>query len=205
MWSDDARAMVSPSRTFTEMVARPPAGAWVAWRRPLLLGFLLASVASLAGAGVLTFRIVAPAFLYWMSVPIVEVAAVTIVTFGRRPRAGWARLVDAHFAGHAPWTVLLIAIAGSIASFSPPIGWTLVMGVWLWSMVGVLAWSAWIDLAFYRSAVGADRRAAWRDVIVQRAIVWGAVLAIFAFHSFEPRQLATTMGEVVRALFGGTR
>ena len=205
MWSDDARAIVSPSRTFAEMIARAPAGAWVAARRPLLLGFVLASVASLAGAGVLTFRIVAPAFLYWMSVPIVEVAAVTAVTASRRPRAGWARLVDAHFAGHAPWTLLLIAIAGSIASFPPPTGWALVMGVWLWSLVAVLAWSARIDFAFYRSAVGASPGAAWRDVIVQRAIVWIAVLAIFGFHSFEPRQLAGTIGEVVHALAGGTR
>jgi hypothetical protein len=112
MWSDDARVMVSPSQTCTEMLARAPAGQWVAWRRPLGIGLVLASVASLAGAGVMTVRIVAPAFLYWMSVPIVEVGAVTLVTAGRRPRAGWARMVDAHFAGHAPWTLLLIAIAG---------------------------------------------------------------------------------------------
>jgi hypothetical protein len=132
-----------------------------------------------------------------MSVPIVEVAAVTLVTTGRRPGAGWARLVDAHFAGHAPWTLLLVAIAGSTASFPPPTAWALVTGVLLWSLFGVLAWSAWIDFSFYRCAIGASRGAAWRDVIVQRAIVWARSCDL-RVPSFEPRQLADTIGEVLQ-------
>jgi hypothetical protein len=203
VWSLDARVMVSPSSTFRSIAndadRRVVDGrAWTACRRPLFVTLVLASIVSLLASGTLTLRLVASASIYWASIPIVETLALLVVVRRRVNRPSIPATIDLFFAGHAPWTLLLLAIASSLVFLPPDVGWTLLVRWWVWVMLAVIAWSAYIDFCFFRSIVGASRATAVRDVIVLRLLTWTAIVAIFAAPSMTSAGLVETVLTILR-------
>src|SRR5262245_35637092 len=200
VWSLDARVLVRPASSFGSIGARAAGGrVWTACRRPLVLTVVLACIVSLLASGTLTLRLVLSASTYWVTTPLAETLALAIVLGRRRDRVGLPRAIDLFFAGHAPWTLLLLAIAASLAFLRPDVGWRLLIHVWPWFAILAIAWSAYIDVCFFRAIVGANRATAVRDVVVLRLLTWTAVVAIFAWPSMTPDGLA----DMVSTILGG--
>jgi len=187
MWSVDARVMARPARTFGALAVGPVStrdgGWWVGARRPLALAVICGCVMSLASTGTLTVRLVGPATVYWAFLPLVELLAFLALVAPRRRRPALPRTIDAFFAGHGPWTLLLLGVASSWAFLPPQRAWELLITVWAWAALPVIVWSARIDFCFYRSMLGASRWSALRDLLVWRLLVWTAVLMVFAWPS----------------------
>ena len=192
----DAWVLVRPAAAFQWLAAQPLAGGLrVAWRRPLLLTFVIGCVISLAATGTLTARLVGPPMLYWAFVPITEILALVAIV-RRRRGIPLAVLIDRFFAGHAAWMLLLLSIAGLLA-FASPAYWWLLIRVSLIGLAIVLSWSAYIDFCFFRHVVGASPAAAARDVAVHRAITWLVVFSIFATQELAARGLVREVSEAV--------
>jgi len=186
MWSVDAWVMARPARAFAALAAaRPGDGWWVGARRPLMLAVACGCLMSLCTTGTLTARLVGPATVYWAFLPLVELLALLVLIAGRRQRPVLPWAIDTFFAGHAPWTLLLLGIAATWAFLPPQRAWELLTSVWVWTALAVVAWSARIDFCYFRSMLGASRWGALRDVVICRALVWTAVLVVFAWPSLN--------------------
>jgi hypothetical protein len=203
VWSLDARLMVRPGSTFRSIATHAASASddrrvWTACRRPMFLTLVLASIVSLLASGTLTLRLAASASVYWASIPIVEALALAIVIGRRSNRLSMSRVLDLFFAGHGAWTLLLLAIATSLVFLPPDAGWTLLLRLWVWVMLAVIAWSAYVDACFFRSIFGSSRRTALRDLVVLRLLTWTAVVAIFAAPSMTSAGLIDTVSTILR-------
>ena len=197
-WSVDAQVLVRPASTFQSLAAAPAGVSWsVACRRPLFVTFVLGCAVSLGATGTLTARIAGPSMLYWVFVPIVEALALVAVIGRRRNRVPLTRAIDIFFAGHAPWTLLIIAITGLIASVSPALWWMILTRVAMAGMALVVCWSAYIDFSYFRAMFGVSRGVALRDLVAVRTITWLIVFSVFAAPEFTPWGLAREISEAV--------
>ena len=198
-WSVDAQILARPASTLQSLAAAPARTSFrIGLRRPLFVTFVIACAVSLAATGVLTARIAGPSMLYLASVPMVEALALVAVIGCRRHRVPLVRAIDLFFAGHAPWTLLVIAITGLLVSVRPAHSWMILTRVAMAGMALVIGWSAYIDFCFFRAMVGASRRAAVRDLIVLRAITWLIVFSVLAAPEFTPWGLAREISEAVK-------
>jgi hypothetical protein len=195
--SFDAWTMISPRSAFQHIVPLA-AGDWrLSMRRPIALAILLGCLASLCATGSLTLRIVGPASVYWAYAPLVEALALVLIIWTRTDRARVPAAIDAFFAGHGPWVLLLAAIAASWAFLPPARAWTLLTTVGVAALPVVLGWSAYIDFCFFRAVLDGTRATAVRDVVAHRMLTWPMVFWIFAVPS------ATLLGivpELIEAL-----
>jgi hypothetical protein len=163
-----------------------------------MIAVLMGCVVSLTTSGLLTLRHLATATVYWASVPAVEMLACAALLWRRRRRVSMASAIDVFFAGHSTWTLMLIGLAVTLSFLPPHTGWLLLLRVWVWVALAVLAWSAYVDYCFFRYHVGSSRAAALGEVAVNRALVWPAVLAIFALPSMTPSGLSDVVAEIMR-------
>lgn len=205
-WSIDARALVRPAATFSDLArarhAHTAGGFWIAARRPLFLTIVLASVISLIGASVPTFRLAAPTAVYWAFVPLVEVLALAVVVRHRRGARSLGALVDVFFAGYAAWTLFLLMLGGVLAIAPPEHWWFLIMRPVLIALILVVGWSAYVDVCFFRHVCGASRRRAIGDAALYRLITWTLIFWVFAVPSATPvgviHEIADALAEVFR-------
>jgi len=165
------------------MTPAPPRDRWLLFRRPLLLVFFLGCGVSLLASGRLTPRLILDGAISFAFVPVLEAAAFAIVyrLAARSHGVPFARAMDLFFATNVPWLMMLVALA-ALAVFQPQrqvATWSVPPKLWLLAGAAVLtiAWSAWLDFAFFRSTLRRSPKAAARDVIVMRGIAWtlGAV------------------------------
>jgi hypothetical protein len=194
----DAWVMSSPRQAFGYMASRPSTtGMWPAVRRPLLVAAVLGCGVSMLSAGSLTARIALSATVYWAFVPLAEVIALVVVTRRRLGHRSLGHTIDIFFAGHGPWTLLLIGLSAALTLSSPATRWQLLTGAALWATVLVVLWSAYIDFWFFRQVMGAGRRGAIRDVVVHRLMTWAAVIVIFAVPVVTPGAILEEVAGVV--------
>lgn len=200
IWSLDARVLVRPARTFAFIAANPPSGpAWrVACGRPLLFAFAIGCVVSLGATGTLTARIAGPATVYWMFVPLVEIAALAAVARRRPAHVPFAAAIDAYFTGHAAWTLLLIGLIAAIAVSPPSAWWMLLTRFGLAGMLIVMMWSGYTNYCFYRVVLGSTRAAALRALALSRLITWVVVFAVFALPLMTPWEFAREIAAAIR-------
>jgi hypothetical protein len=202
-WSLDARVLVRPARTFESLAAasarpRGRAAFWLAARRPLFLTFVLACVISLLATSVATLRLIPPTMLYWAFVPVVEILALAIVLRRRRGPRGLSSLIDAYFAGHAAWTLLLLTAGAVVSVVGPQHWWFLITRPAIAAVVIVAGWSAYVDICFFRHVCGAPFRRAVRDAVVLRVIVWTLVFWIFAVPEPTPFGVIQEIVEAIK-------
>jgi len=199
-WSPDARVMVRPAQTFSNLAsAHEPPRQWMAWRRPLAIAGLAGCVISLVVSGVLTLRVVVPSALAWSYVPLIQVLALVIVTWSRRRAIPMTRAIDVFLTAYGPWTLYLIGLAATLAFLPPVPGWGRVR-VWLGVMAVVVVWSAWLDFWFFRVVYRARALAAIRDVVVVRLISWTLIFWIFAVPTSTPLGVVQEVVLAVREL-----
>jgi len=180
---------------FLAQQAQPPpgrSGAWLSWRKPLLVAVVLGCTMSLITSASLSLRLAGPAAFYWGFVPLAEIAALAAVCW-RAKRSPFGRTVDLFFAGHGPWLLWLIGLC-AIWSFVPPIHAFVFTRVWLYGAGAiVIVWSAYIDFCFFRFAMGKKPARASRDLLVQRLVSWTIIVAIFGGPAIVP-ELAAQLG-----------
>jgi hypothetical protein len=154
---------------------------WLGLRRPLLLAFFIGCTVSFLTAGTLTLRLLAPGMIFWSFVPIVEVAALAAVCWKDRHNVPFSNLVDSFFSGYRSWFLWLAGMSVIWTLTSPsakPLDWT-VSVVWLdGGVVIALVWSLFVDFHFFRLVLKRSPARARRQLLIQRLISWGLILAV---------------------------
>jgi hypothetical protein len=187
--------MRNPAAAYRLLVSEPLVGGiWLALKRPLFVAFVLSCTMSLLTAASLTLRLVGPATIYWSFVPLVEAGALAAVCWSGRGTLSFARAIDLFFTGHGPWSLWLIGLSAIWCFFSPAKALSVTSAVWLYGATAiVIAWSAYIDFCFFRSVFGRSRARASRDLLLQRSISWGLIIAIFGGPAILP-EIAARFG-----------
>jgi hypothetical protein len=177
-WPADVQALFRPASTYRELARLENRGAAAA-ARPLLLLFVLGCVVSLIASGRLSVRLIVDGSFSFAFLPACCVAGFAIVYFVRRERpVAFGRALDLFFIGQMPWLIWLIVFASVGAIVEPRR-----MGPWLrrleWSVIVPFVWTAIIDFHFFREVMGRAPGAAVRDLVLYRAIAWGAATLYF--------------------------
>ena len=153
----------------------------LAFRKPLLIAFLLGCTVSCVTSAGLTARIVIPATVYWSFIPLVQIASLPLVCWADRDRVSLARAIDRFFAGYLPWTIYLIGLAAIWSFLSPPeqrLSSTISV-VWLEAGALVAAlWSVFIYYRFFRFVLCRTAGTAVRDLLIQRFVSWSVAVFI---------------------------
>ena len=107
----------------------------------------------------------------------------------------WPVTIDRFFESHGPALLWLIAFAAywALLPTDAAFAWRHKLGFWCGTAAAVLAWSAWLDLRFFRKVLGRTAGQALGALAVQRAISWTLVLAIFIAGS-GLQVVASTLG-----------
>ena len=175
--------MIRPGPAFAHLAAEPVrACAWLLLRGPLFVALAFACSISVLTRGYLAPGLVASEVIAWSFVPLAGMGGLAVVWRARRRDVSFAQASDLFFAGHAPWLLWLVASAVFWASVRPPP--PAVFSIWAASMTLVAAWSAWIDLHFFRHIFG--MKAPGRYLLVQRTIAWALFVAVFGGVSSWP-------------------
>jgi hypothetical protein len=173
--------LVDPRTTFRALTKEPIGGPWVLLRRPLRLLFVCGCVVSLWASGRLSVRLIADGAVSFAFLPAFSLAALGAV-YRRAPRRiSFAQAADLFLVANAPWLLWLVAFAAlralesPIQAAAPPLAlsWAIEL-----SAVLVAAWSAFVDLHFFREVLPHPAGSA-RDLILQRAIGWSCSVAYF--------------------------
>jgi hypothetical protein len=160
---------------------------WVVVRRPLTFLFVCGCVVSMWASGRLSVRLIVDGMMSFAFLPAFQLLAFAVV-YRRGPRQSpFAQAADRFFAGNAPWLWWLVAFAAlrclltPFQAGAPP---QLLLDLVRATMVGVLAWSAYVDYRFFREVLLSPQSA--RDVILQRAVGWtGGVVYFFGIAAWS--------------------
>jgi hypothetical protein len=166
-----------PASTYRELARLENRRAAAA--RPLLLLFVLGCVVSLIASGRLSVRLIADGSLSFAFLPAFAVAGFAIVYVVRRDRpAAFGRALDLFLIGQMPWLIWLIVFA-SVGTIVEPRR----IGPWLrrleWSLIVPFVWTAIIDFHFFKQVMARASGAAVLDLVLYRAIAWGAATLYF--------------------------
>ena len=169
-------------------------------RKPLLYLLVLASGASLAGGGRLSLRLLLDTAVALAVVPVVQVAALAVVYWTGRRRMAFPAAVDSYFAGSGPWFAAIAAVGGFGAFAGPVLAsqWITRLGAAVFVAAVVL--SLRLDFAFFREQLGRTRERAAVDVMVQRAVAWGAT--IFYLLGMSLPKIGSLVPSLAANLFG---
>jgi hypothetical protein len=201
LWSADARVIARPASTFRNLAAALPApGIWTALRRPLLLCIVLSYGISMLVAGTVTARLALTAVLTWSYVPLVEVLGLLLVTWRARDRPPSSVTIDAFFVGHAPFTLFMLLLTFTISSLPVELRWSALIGPALWLAMFVLAWSAYVDVCFFRYVMHMPTGRAAGMAIGWRLITWTVVFGVFAMASSTPLNIPLELVDAFREL-----
>jgi hypothetical protein len=187
----DQWVMLKPAATYRFLAQQPMrGGAWLGWRKLMLIAFVLGCTMSFIASTALTLRLAGPATVYWSFVPLGEIAALAAVSWFRKPARSFPQTVDLFLAGHGPWLLWLIGLC-AIWSFLPPIRAFAFTNVWLYGAGAVvIVWSGYIDFCFFRFVMRRKRAEAGRDLALQRLLSWTLIIAVFGWPAIPPALVA---------------
>lgn len=185
-FSDDARVMVSPFRTYAELArAGDEQPLRTAAQRVALLLLVLGGFVSLTASGRLVAFHVASTMLFWSFVPAVQIAvlaAVLRLVIPARERPPLATAVALFFTGHGPWMLFLLVVA-AVCLFAPDVyramSWLLARGVLPAAMLGTIVWSVVLTFACFQMGFGLKRKAARRATAL---FYLGFVVSIVSYY-----------------------
>jgi hypothetical protein len=172
----ELRLMRSPGETYALRArARSRTTLLTAIRRPLLVAIVLGVSIAKAATGHVTPALVASTTICWSFVVVLQVAIALGLMAGAAGRTvGRARALDLYFAGHAPWSLWILAAA----AWSPsPLGrpaWPLLIAA-----VVALFLTVRITNAFFREVLELDPRHALARTVAQQAMTWGSFVILF--------------------------
>jgi hypothetical protein len=168
--------MISPGDTYA-LLARASRRATLltAVRRPLLVAIVLGVSVAKAATGHVTPALVASTTLCWSFVIVLQAAiAMGLMAGAPRRTVGMARALDLYFAGHAPWSLWMLAAAAWAPS---PIGRPI--APLLIAAVVPMFLTVRTTNAFFREVLELDPRHAFARTVAQQALTWGSFVILF--------------------------
>lgn len=159
--SDDALLLARPFATSERLGAEPDAVHRRALPARLALYLLhLAAFVSLVTAGRLAPEHVPFTALAWSFLPMLQAASLWVALRVGGARRDLAPAFSRYLLGHAPWLLLLYALA-AVCLFAPRVadafGWMLSSGALPLGLAAALVWGAVINVAMLRRGVGLSR------------------------------------------------
>ena len=174
----DVWVMFRPGRAYATLAATDGRGAWIAFRRPLRLLFVLAAAGSLLTSGRISLRLVVACAECALFLPLLLVASAALA--GGRT-VSLARAIDLFFMSLGPWMLWVLPLTALWAFLPAERAYELLeyRWLWYWAALAAFAWSCIIDFWFLRRVCGRSPGHAVAWLAAQRLIVWIAGLAIF--------------------------
>ena len=174
--SPELGLLFSPRDTYARLARAPRQGTIVtALRRPLLVALVFGVTTAMSTTGRVTPSLLLSTTLCWSFVVVLQaVIATALIAAPARRTVGLPRALDLFFAGHAPWSLWMLAAAAWAPS---PIG----RPVWplLAAAAVPLLLTPRIVKAFFQEVLEMDPRHAFARAAAQQAISWGAFVALF--------------------------
>ncbi|MEO6237717.1 MAG: hypothetical protein ABIQ52_12010 [Vicinamibacterales bacterium] len=175
--SPEIALMISPRRTYAALAQAPRSTPiLVSLRRPALAALVLGVSLAMAATGRVTPALVLSTTLCWsFAVAIQAAVALVLIAGPARKTVGVPRAFDLFFAGHAPWSLWLLAVAAWAPSqLGRPLTPILV------AAIVPLALTVRIVSAFFVEVLELDRRDALLRTGIHQLAIWGVLSVLFA-------------------------
>ncbi len=168
--------MIAPGHAYAALARVPGRATWLtALRRPALVAVTVGVCTAMAATGRVTPALVLSTTVCWSFVVLLQAAiALALVAAPARRTVGVARAIDLFFAGHAPWSLWLLAAAAWAPS---PVGRPLMP--LLAAAVVPLVLTPRIVMAFFREVLEMDPREAAARTAAHQAATWLAFLILY--------------------------
>jgi hypothetical protein len=181
-WSDQARVLVRPFRTYAELGAEDEAPRPAIYARLFVLMVVLGAFVSFTAAGRLVpLHVVSPS-IAWAYVPLLQLAATALVRRRFVRQQSVARIYALYLAGHGGWMLLLLAIA-SVCLFAPDapaaLLWLLRTGIIPLAVLANFVWGIVITFALFRRGLGLTRGTAHAATALFYSIYAGSIASWF--------------------------
>jgi hypothetical protein len=192
-WSDEARLLVRPFRAYAGLAAdgdERPAQTLAA--RVLFFLFVCGAFVSLTTAGRLVAFHVASVMAFWAFIPAVQAGAFLLALHvARATPASRSRALALYFAGHGPWMLFFLLLAG-VCLFAPDvraaITWLLRSYVLVALLLGTIAWSGVLTYACFREGLALARGRAARATAVFYAAFSATIVGYYlAMNEIQPQ------------------
>jgi hypothetical protein len=185
LFSDEARAMIRPRRTYASLAETGRVEAWdgrMLAAKVAMLQLALGGFVSLTSAGRLVAAHVAMTALFWVFLPMWQMVAVAIALRVVAPKTTLVRALCLYFIGHGPWLAFLLVISG-VCIFAPDVYAAmmkllttgalpaLILVAFVWG--GVLTW------AFFRSGLALSRLRAAAATAIFYVVFIGAIVGYY--------------------------
>jgi len=191
-WSLDTRVMIRPFRVYSELAgAEPQEGFRTAIERAVFLLLVIGAFVSFTTAGRLVAFHVASTMIFWSFVPLVQAALFAAVLRVIAPRARLSLGLALYFAGHGPWLIFLMMVAG-VCFFTSDVAASffamLRTGVLPAFLLGTWIWSGVLTFACFRAGMGLSRaRAGLATALFYTGYVVAIVSYYLAMNSIQPQ------------------
>ena len=172
----ELRLIAAPGPTYATLArASYRAGTLAAFRRPLVAAIILGSSMTIAGTRQAEPAILLGTIAGWSSVIGLQIVIALLVIAGPASRTvGIPRALDLFFAGHAPWSLWLLA---SVA-WAPLPGERSTL-VPLLAALAPLVLTPRIMAAFFREVLDLDPRVARLRTAIHQAITWTTFVVLY--------------------------
>lgn len=188
MWSDEARALVRPFKTYEALAREPADDRRKLAAKVLTVLFVLGGFVSLTASGRLVASHVINTMVFWSFAPALQagVMAVVVKLFAREAKL--TRALWLYFVGHGAWMLFLLSLV-AVCLFAPNVYRTmmglLTRGVVPFLMLGTIVWSIVLTLAFFRRGLGLGKG---RSALATLVYYVGHIVAVLAYY-FATEQL----------------
>jgi len=124
--------------------------------------------------------------LLWLFLPLIQGLSLLAVT--RNQWNGHTRwqVLDAFLIGNLPW-LLWLTLWACLQTWLPLPTALSLLRIWFpGAALVALAWSFWLDFAFFRYVLARTPVRAWLELSLQRLIAWPLFLAVFEYAAVIP-------------------
>lgn len=168
--------MAAPASTYAELMRHPARiSALAALRRPLLVAVIVGSSTAMLATRHATPALVFSTTVCWSVLVAAQIAiALSVIAGPARRTIGVARALDLFFAGHAPWSLWLLAVV----AYAPTSFELRLTPILLLALIPI-ALTPRIIAAYFREVLGLGRREALARTALHQAITWLALAIVY--------------------------
>jgi hypothetical protein len=172
----ELQLIANPGAAFARVTRSPVRiGAAGALRRPAIVAVVLGASVAMAATREAPPALLLSTTLSWSVVVAAQVLiALALIQRPARATVGVARALDLFFAGHAPWSLWMLAVV----AWAPVPGGRPLLPVLVAALVP-LALTFRTIAAHFHYVLGFDRRTAVRRTIAHQALTWGLLLGTY--------------------------
>jgi hypothetical protein len=176
--SPEVQVMLQPTDAYRRLAREcPPVTAVGALRRPALVALVIGCAISIAGTGRATAPLVISTALTWSWTVLWQLIAAAAIVRAKSAPLTLPQRIDLLFAGHAPWSLWLLATAAWSKLF-PQFSDLYAL---LSTVVVPAVWTAAIVHGFCCGALGLPQSAALRRTAIHQALIWGVAFFYVAW------------------------